>query len=122
MVTLPPNNLHVFDSGNVELLDLEWVGVFKNRAIAMVLDFGNLRARSWNNERFRKALDGELYRTYRHQGKKELGEAIIKLSILRSHVLLSGFFENYEPAKQKDPLQKRRRKATESDILQTFGS
>lgn len=116
-----PNNLYVFDSGDVELLDLEWVGTFKNRAIAMIRDFGNLRARSWINEGFRKALDAELIKAYRLRGQQELGEAIVQLSILRSHIHLSSFFENYKWAKQKDPIQTRRRKSTEGDILQAFG-
>ena len=117
---MAPNNLYVFDSGDVELLDLEWVGTFKNKAIAMILDFGNLRARSWSNEEFREALDDELIKIYRNQGQEELGKAIVQLSILRSHIQLSGFFENYEKAKQKDPIQSQRRSSTENDIAKIF--
>lgn len=117
---MAPNNLYIFNSGDVELLDLEWVGVFNNKAIAMILDFGNLRARSWSNKRFKKALDDELIKTYRAQKQEELGEAIVKLSVLRSHIQLSGFFENYEPARQKNSVQARRRKATEKDIAEVF--
>lgn len=117
---MAPNNFYVFNYGNIELLDLEWVGVFKNKAIAMILDFGNLRARSWRNEKFRNALDDELIKTYRAQGKEKLGKAIVQLSILRSHIQLSGFFENYKRTKQKDPLQTRRREQTERDIAKVF--
>ena len=117
---MAPNNLYVFNSGDVELLDLEWVGTFKNKAIAMILDFGNLRSRSWVNERFRNALDAYLVKTYRSRGQERLGEAIVKLSILRSHFLHSGFFENYEPVRQKDPTQICRRTSTEKDILKAF--
>lgn len=117
---MAPNNLYVFNSSYVELLDLEWVGTFKNKAIAMILDFGNLRARSWGNEKFRKALDVALVKEYRAQGQEELGKAIVQLSILRSHILLSGFFENYERTKQKDSIQTRRRNSTEHDIAQVF--
>lgn len=118
---MAPNNLYVFDSGDVELLDLEWVGTFKNEAIAMILDFGNLRARSWGNKKFRKALDGALIKAYRLQGREELGKAIVRLSILRSHIQLAGAFENYERTKQKDSIQTRRRNSTERDIAQAFG-
>ncbi|MBI2591367.1 MAG: hypothetical protein HYW34_01675 [Candidatus Brennerbacteria bacterium] len=117
---MAPNNLYVFNSGDVELLDLEWVGIFKNKAIAMILDFGNLRARSWSNEKFRNGLDDELVKKYHVKGQEEIGKAIVQLSILRSHVQLSGFFENYERAKQKDSLQTRRRKSTERDIAKAF--
>ena len=115
-----PNNLYVFDSGEVELLDLEWVGSSNNNAIAMIYDFGNMRARSWCNEKFRHALDAALVDSYEKNGQEELGRAIVRLSILRSHILLSGAFENYEHEKQKDPLQTRRRKSTEKDISQAF--
>ena len=117
---MAPNNLYVFNSGDIELLDLEWVGTFKNKTIAMILDFGNLRARSWSNEKFRNELDDKLVKTYRAKGQEEIGKAIVQLSILRSHVQLSGFFENYERVKQKDALQTRRRKSTERDIAKAF--
>ncbi len=117
---MAPNNLYVFNSGDVELLDLEWVGMFKNKAIAMILDFGNLRARSWSNEKFRNALDNVLIATYRKTGQEEIGRAIVQLSILRSHIQLSGFFENYALPKQKDRLQTRRRKQTERDVAKVF--
>lgn len=117
---MSPNNLYIFDSGDVELLDLEWVGIFNNKAIAMVLDFGNLRARSWSNEKFRDSLDSALIKIYRQQGQEQLGKAIVQLSILRSHLQLSSCFENYKLPKQKIPLQTRRRKATERDIIKAF--
>ncbi len=117
---MAPNNLYVFDSGDVELLDLEWVGTFKNKAIAMILDFGNLRARSWGNKKFREALDSALIKAYCLKGKENLGKVIVKLSILRSLIHLSGFFENYDQAKQKDKIQTRRRNSTEQDLVQIF--
>jgi hypothetical protein len=119
---MAPNNLYVFDTGDVELLDLEWVGTFENKAIAMILDFGNLRSRSWSNETFRRALDAVLIETYSLQGQEELGKAIVQLSILRSHSLLSGCFENYERAKQEDLIQTKRRNSTEQDILYVFNT
>ena len=117
---MAPNNLYIFDSGDVEFLDLEWVGTFKNSAIAIIIDYGNLRARSWKNSKFRKLLDEALIRAYRKEGKEVLGKAIVRLSILRSHMLLSGFFENYDYPKQKKPVQSRRRKETERDIAEAF--
>ncbi len=106
---MAPNNLYVFDSGDVELLDLEWVGLCNNKAIAVIRDFGNLHARSWGNDHFRKSLETTLLKQYADIGKKELGKAILALSILRSHINIAGFFENYPWEKQKDPEQTIRR-------------
>lgn len=117
---MAPNNLYIFDSGEVELLDLEWIGVCQNKALAMVLDFGNLRARSWTNEKFRMALDDELLKIYKERNQEELGKAVIRMSILRSHLMLSGFFENYDWDKQKTAEQTLRRETTEKDILKAF--
>ncbi len=117
---MAPNNLYIFNSGDVELLDLEWVGVSGNKAIAMVLDFGNLRARSWSNTKFRNALDDALIKTYGAKGQEEMGRAIVKLSILRSHIQLAGFLENYERIKQNKAVETRRRKSTERDIIKIF--
>ncbi len=119
---LAPNNFYVFDSGDVEFLDLEWAGTFTNSALAMILDFGNLRARSWNNAKLRKLLDYYLLEAYRGEGKELLGKAIIQLSILRSHIMLSGFFENYTQPRQRSAIEARRRKETERDIAQAFES
>lgn len=117
---MAPNNLYIFDSGKVELLDLEWVGISKNKAMAMIIDFGNLRARSWKNNKFRELLDRELIKVYRQEGKEKLGRAIVQLSILRSHIRLSRFFENYPWEKQKDATETRRRNITEQDIKKAF--
>lgn len=53
-------------------------------------------------------------------GKKELGQAIVSLAILRSHLMLAGFFENYAPEKQSDEEQKLRREKTEQDIKKAW--
>lgn len=113
---MAPNNLYIFDSGDVEFLDLEWVGIVPNRAIAMIFDFGNLRARSWKNKSFRFELDKALLNNYKKIGKEELGEIIIKLSIIRSHTRLSSYFENYDWAKQEKPDELERRNQTEQDL------
>lgn len=117
---MAPNNLYIYDNDDVELLDLEWVGYSDNKAMAMVIDFGNLRGRSWNNDVFRNALDEYLLKSYEDMGKKELGQAIVSLAILRSHLMLAGFFENYAPEKQSDEEQKLRREKTEQDIKKAW--
>ena len=117
---MAPNNLYIFDSGDVEFLDLEWVGTVPNKAIAMIYDFGNLRARSWKNKDFRFELDKALLNNYKNVGKEKLGEIIIKLSIIRSHSRLSSYFENYDWAKQEIPNEMERRNQTEQDLKMVF--
>lgn len=117
---MAPNNLYVFDSHDVELLDLEWVGEFKNKAIAMILDFGNLRARSWKNKNFRIELDNALIEEYAKSGNEELGKIIVKLATLRSCIQLSSFFENYDWKKQELSDEKIRREQTEGDLKFIF--
>jgi len=117
---LAPNNLYVYDNGDVEFLDLEWAGITKNKAIGTVIDFGNLRARAWNNKEFREGLDIELLDGYKKNGKEKLGRAVASLGILRSHMGLAGFFENYDLEKQRREEQKNRRESTEADIVKAW--
>ncbi len=113
---LAPNNLYVYDNGEVEFLDLEWAGVVRNRALATIYDFGNLRARAWNNKEFRESLDKNILEAYKNRGEEELGKAIVSLGILRSHMMLAGFFENYPLEKQRREEELRRKELTEADI------
>jgi len=117
---MAPNNLYVYDNGDVELLDLEWVGYCNNKVMAMVIDYGNLRGRSWNNDVFRNALDEYILQLYEKMGNKLLGQAIVSLAILRTHLMLAGFFENYAHEKQSDAEQKLRREKTENDLKKAW--
>ena len=117
---LSPDNLYIHDDNTIELLDLEWSGIHDNEAIAMIIDYGNLRARVWNNKEFRDALDTAIIDTYKKEGKEELGKAVVALGILRSDVQIGGFFENYPTEKQRLDIQKQRRDSTERDILRAF--
>jgi len=117
---LSPTNLYVYDNGDVEFLDWEWAGVCPNKAISTIIDFGNLRARAWNNRKFREALDKELIETYKKHGQEKLGRAIVSLGILRSHMSLAGFFENYDLKKQRKEEETQRREATETDIVRAW--
>ncbi|KND49136.1 MAG: hypothetical protein AB198_02650 [Parcubacteria bacterium C7867-003] len=112
---MAPNNLYVYDNGDVELLDFEWFGRFKNRSVAMVYDFGNFRARSWRNKAFRDSLDKTLLEIYKKRNQERLGQAIICLSILRA-IVFSGFFENYKWEKQSTEIETERRRLTENEI------
>lgn len=117
---LSPTNLYVYDNGEVEFLDLEWSGTCNNEALAMIIDFGNLRARAWNNRDFREALDTAILEKYKKEGREDVGKAVVALGILRSHMGLAGFFENYPLEKQRNEEEKRRRESTESDIVKAW--
>lgn len=117
---LSPTNLYVYDNGEVEFLDLEWSGICNNEALAMIIDFGNLRARAWNNRDFREALDTAILEKYKKEGRENVGKAVVALGILRSHMGLAGFFENYPFEKQRNEEEKRRRESTESDIVKAW--
>lgn len=117
---LAPNNLYVYDNGEVEFLDLEWSGTCNNEAIAMITDFGNLRARAWNNKEFRETLDVSVIEKYKKKGKEDIGKAVVAFGILHSHIALAGFFENYPLDKQRREEEKGRRESTESDIKRAW--
>jgi NTP pyrophosphatase (non-canonical NTP hydrolase) len=114
-----PDNLR-FGKKSVDLLDLEWAGVHDNEAIAMIIDYGNLRARVWNNKGFRAALDQAIIDKYKKEGNEELGRAIVALGILRSDIQIGGFFENYPREKQSLVSEEERRKGTQLDLLRAF--
>lgn len=86
----------------------------------MIIDFGNLRARAWNNKDFREALDTAILGKYKKEGREDVGKVIVALGILRSHMSLAGFFENYPPEKQGREEEKRRRESTEADIVKAW--
>lgn len=113
---LAPVNLYVHDDGGIEFLDFEWVGVSSNKALALIKDYGNLRARSWNNRTFRKAMDEEMIRICSEENSKDFARAVVSLSILFSHSGLSSAFENYPAEKQQEKIQRERRESTENDL------
>lgn len=117
---LAPNNIYHKRDGGVGFHDLEWMGICDNRALATVFDVGNLRARAWNNQEFRDALDANIIARYTQKNQEEVGRAVVALSILRSHLALAGFFENYDISKQRKTEEKERRNNTEADLLEAW--
>ena len=113
---LSPSNIYVADSGGITFLDREWTGASGNKLLALIYDYGNLRARSWNNKEFRETLDDEL----KKQLGDEAGKTVISLGILRSHCNLAGFFENYPLEVQENEIETQRRLGTEEDIIKAF--
>ncbi|NTU99186.1 phosphotransferase [Candidatus Falkowbacteria bacterium] len=115
---LSPNNLYVGQQDKTVFTDWEWAGWSGNRLLAIAYDYGNLRARAWNNTEYREALDAQLL----EELGEEDGRAAMSMGILRSHANLAGFFENYDIGKQLEEEEKKRREATEQDIAKAFAS
>jgi len=85
-----------------------------------VIDFGNLRARAWNNQKFRETMDDEMIKLYSKKESERFAKAVVSLSILRSHMSLSRAFENYPQEKQREVEERARREATESDLQRAW--
>lgn len=117
---LAPSNTYINDSNEIRFLDWEWAGVTKNKFLATIYDYGNLRARAWNNKEFRDALDEAILEKFEKEGRPEAGKAIVSLGIFRSHSMLAGFFENYDHEKQRREEEQERRESTEADIKKAF--
>lgn len=117
---LSPSNMYIGKDDKAQFLDWEWAGKTKNQVLAMVYDYGNLRARAWNNPNFQEALDIGIKAKFAELGDSEAGRAAVSLGILRSHALLAGFFENYEPVKQLELSEIERREKTEEAICLAF--
>lgn len=115
-----PRNTFYRDSGEVEFSDWGHAGVTKNELLALIYDFGNMRARAWNNKEYREALDQAVIKHYHDLGQEDAGKAVVALGILRSHCCLAGFFENYDASKQRLEQQKRRKENTEQDVRKAF--
>ena len=115
-----PRNTFYHDSGKVEFSDWGHAGVTKNELLALVYDYGNMRARAWNNKEYREAMDKAILEHYHSQGQEEAGKAVVTLGILRSHCCLAGFFENYDISKQREEQEKARKESTEQDVKKAF--
>lgn len=117
---LGPGNIYVHNSGEIEPVDYEHAGVCANEIVATVVDYGNFRARAWNNSEFRGALDKAMIEHYKTQNREEVGKAIVSLGILWSDMKLAGYFEDYPARKQREPEQAQRREATEADLVSAW--
>jgi hypothetical protein len=115
-----PRNTFYDDSNKPEFTDWGHAGITKNELLALIHDFGNMRARAWNNREYREAMDEAIIEHYDKFGNSEAGKAVVALSILRSHCCLAGFFKNYDITKQRIEQEKARKESTEQDIRKAF--
>lgn len=115
-----PGNTFYDDSGEVEFTDWGHSGITKNELLSLIHDFGNMRARAWNNKEYRETMDNAVLEHYKSLGQEEAGKAVVALGILRSHCCLAGFFENYDITKQRMEQEKKRKESTEQDVRKAF--
>ncbi|MGH7141732.1 MAG: hypothetical protein ACREGH_03820 [Minisyncoccia bacterium] len=87
------DNVYKHTNGDFELLDFEWVGRADNPVIAILFDYGNLRARAWSSPSFQQMLDKIMF----EEGAKiypnsaEMIRSALTLGSLRSSLMMSRF-------------------------------
>lgn len=108
------DNIYKHPDGTFELLDFEWVGKGDNPVIAIMYDYGNLRARAWSSPLFQSMLDKAML----EEGKKyyedeNIIKAGIELGTLRSSLMMSRFHLDFQNTIKKD-------KRTEEDYQNMY--
>lgn len=98
------DNVYKHENGDFELLDFEWVGRCSSPAIAIMFDYGNLRARAWSSPRFQAMLDASMLEVGAavYPNSVEMIKAALALGILRSSLLMSRFHLDYINTVSKD--------------------
>ncbi len=117
-----PNNIFLGDglaSDKFIGLDFEWAGISQNEVLAAAYDFGNMRARAWNNPVFQEAFDKEMIASYAREGREEEGRVIVALGTLRSSLNLASYFE-HNPKNFETEAEIKLRVGTEKDLLKPF--
>lgn len=98
------DNVYKHKNGDFELLDFEWVGRSDSPAIAIMFDYGNLRARAWSSPSFQELLDRAMFEvgTRVYPGQEEMIRAALVLGTLRSSLGMSRFHLDFINTVKKD--------------------
>ena len=98
------DNVYRHRDGEFELLDFEWVGRSDNPVVAIMFDYGNLRARAWSSPSFQFTLDTVMVDVGKHiySGAEDMLRAALILGTLRSSLLMSRFHLDFENTVKKD--------------------
>lgn len=103
------DNVYKHPDGNFELLDFEWVGKSDNPVVAIMYDYGNLRARAWSSPAFQAMLDRVMLAVGTEIYKDEaMVKSALLLGTLRSSLMMSRFHMDFVNTVKKD-------KRTEAD-------
>lgn len=107
------DNVYRRADGMFELIDFEWVGSADNPVIAIMYDYGNLRARAWSSPKFQQMLDTSMHA----QGIKHYDEKVVTSALtlgkLRSSLMMSRYHMDYHNTVKKD-------KRTEEDYYAMY--
>jgi hypothetical protein len=98
------DNVYKHKDGTFELLDFEWVGRCDSPVIAIMFDYGNLRARAWSSPSFQHMLDKAMREVgiAEHPHGEKMIQAALTLGILRSSLMMSRFHLDVVNTIQKD--------------------
>jgi hypothetical protein len=108
------DNVYKHKDGAFELLDFEWVGKSDNPVIAIIYDYGNLRARAWSSPGFQAMLDTAMYDAGKERyGDLDMMKAALQLGLLRSSLLMTRYHLDFANTVKKD-------KRTEEDYFNMF--
>lgn len=109
------DNIYRHPNGDFEFLDFEWVGRTDSPIIAIMYDYGNLRARAWSSPAFQKLLDQMMLEVGLkfYPNKEEMIKVGLTLGTLRSSLMMSRYHLDFENTVTKD-------KRTVEDYLRMF--
>lgn len=103
------DNVYKALDGHFELLDFEWTGNTDNPAIAIMFDYGNLRARGWFSHSFQIALDNAMRKIGKEYYKDpKMIDAACRLGVIRSCLRLSRYHLDINVASE-DPRHTKKR-------------
>ncbi|MFA6315123.1 MAG: hypothetical protein WC648_02030 [Candidatus Paceibacterota bacterium] len=96
------DNIYKHENGPFELLDFEWVGRSTNPVIAIMYDYGNLRARAWSSSQFQTLLDEAMVRIGTKYYSDDAVKAGLRLGTLYSSIMMTRFHLDFENTVKKD--------------------
>ncbi len=97
------DNLYKHRNGTFEPIDFEWVGVADNLVVAIMTDYGNLRARAWSAPQFQETLDKKMFEVGKKYGvEQKVIEAALILGKLSMGVPFCRFHLDFLNTVRKD--------------------
>jgi hypothetical protein len=108
------DNIYKHENGDFELLDFEWVGRSDSPIIAIMYDYGNLRARAWSSTSFQQMLDRKMLEIGKRYYKDiNIINSGLVLGKLRSSLMMCRFHLDFTNTVKKD-------KRTEEDYRNMY--
>lgn len=96
------DNIYKHKDGSFELLDFEWVGRSHSPLIAIMYDYGNLRARAWSSPPFQELLDKIMVVIGKKYYEDTWVKAGLKLGTIRSSLIMSRYHLDFANTVAKD--------------------